>query len=126
MNQEKNYIWKVNGLELELDLQDLEATQKYERAFEIMSEEEKLMPKDGKTSEQLRAYYQLFVNLYDNLFGEGLGKQIIGDRVNVRICNDIYDSFLAFVKSQRVEMVGTVDKWKTKYSPNRAQRRASK
>lgn len=120
-----NYIWKINDLEIEFDLQDLEVTQRYEEAFEKMAEDEKNSPKEGKTSDKILAYYNVFVSLYDRLFGEGMGKRILGEKVNVRVCNEVYDSFLEFVKAQRAELTETVQNWQNKYSSNRAQRRIS-
>ena len=59
MSQEKNTIWSINGLELEMDLDDAETLEKYEEAFTEMDIQEKEFPKDGKTSEIVRRYCDL-------------------------------------------------------------------
>lgn len=117
--------WEINGLSLELDLEDANAAERYEDAFDKMDQEEKQLPKDGKLSAQIRAYCQLFVNLYDRIFGEGTGHVILGDAANTRICNDVYDKFLAFVSAQRTASSDQMNTIISKYSPNRAQRRAA-
>lgn len=120
-----NTKWEINGLTFELDLEDADTAERYENAFDQMAAEEKKMPKDGKLSEQIRAYCKLFENLYDNLFGEGAGKAILTDKANTRICNEVYDSFLAFVAKQKNESMAFQNSMVNKYSPNRAQRRAA-
>lgn len=51
--------WEVNGLSLELDLDDADNMERYENAFDIMAKEENQIPKDGKQSERIRAYCQI-------------------------------------------------------------------
>ena len=63
--------WEINGLNLELDLENADCMERYENAFEEMKKEENEVPKDGKASMRIRAYCRLFRNLYDNIFGEG-------------------------------------------------------
>lgn len=120
-----NTKWEINGLTFELELEDAETAERYEDAFDQMDVEEKAMPKDGKPSAQIRAYCKLFENLYDRIFGEGSGKAILGDKANTRICNEVYDSFLAFVSKQKNEVLAAQNSLVNKYSPNRAQRRAA-
>lgn len=120
-----NTMWEINGLSYELDLQDAETAERYEDAFDKMADEEKNLSKAGKLSERIRAYCDLFTNLYDRLFGEGSGKAILGDKANIRTCNEIYDDFLAFVAKQRDETLAFQNNMVNKYSPNRAQRRAA-
>ena len=120
-----NTKWEINGLVFGLDLEDADTAERYEEAFEKMEAEEKLMPKDGKLSDKIRSYSALFEHLYDNLFGEGSGKAILGDKANTRICNEVYDSFLNFVANQKNDALAYQNSLTSKYSPNRAQRRAA-
>ena len=120
-----NTKWEINGLTFELDLDDADTAERYEEAFELMTVEEKKMPKDGKLSDKIRAYCKLFENLYDKLFGEGSGKAILGEKANTRTCNEVYDNFLAFVANQKSESLAFQNSVVSKYSPNRAQRRAA-
>ena len=120
-----NIIWEINGNAYELDLQDAETAEKYEEVFNQLESEEKALPKDGKPSERIKAYYQLFVNLYDRLLGNGSGVAILGEKANVRVCNEVYDDFLSFVARQKQETIDYQNSLISKYSPNRAQRRAA-
>lgn len=41
--------WEINGCSLSLDLEDAEAMERYEAAFDKMAEEEKTIPKGRQT-----------------------------------------------------------------------------
>lgn len=120
-------IWEVNGLSLELDLDDADVMERYEKAFDIMSAEEKALPKDGKGSEQIRAYCQMFRNLYDNIFGEGTSERIFKDvPTSASAYDDIYFSFLDAVRKIKTATIQSRAERLAKYRPtNRQQKRAA-
>lgn len=120
--------WEINGLSLELDLEDVETLERYENAFEKMAKEENEIPKDGKKSERIRAYCQLFPRLYDRIFGEGTSDKIFKDvPMNTSRYEGIYFSFLSFVKSQGEQNAANRKNSIQKYIPkNRQQRRLMK
>lgn len=120
---ESVYVWNINGHSFEIDLQDVEATERYEAAFAKMDEEEKNLPQDGKASVRLKAYCAMFRNLFDNLFGHGASDKIFGERDNARVMAEIYENFLDFVSGQQATAVETQNRIINRYSPNRAQRR---
>lgn len=124
-NTAPDTTWEINGHSFVLDLEDAETAERYENAFDKMAEAEKLLPKDGKMSVRIRAYCDLFKSLYDDIFGPGSGEKILGNKDNTRICNEVYDHFLAFVVKQRDSSAATTTALVSKYSPNRAQRRAA-
>ncbi len=71
-------IWAINGFELKLNLDDADTMERYEKAFEIMSENEaKMANLSGKQSEKIRAYCGLFRELFDNIFGSGTSEKIL-------------------------------------------------
>lgn len=41
-------IWEINGISLELDLEDADVMERLENAFETMKNDESAVPKDGK------------------------------------------------------------------------------
>lgn len=97
-------IWKYNNVELEFDMGDISTQERYEKAFTRMEETEKALPKTGKYSELSRAYCQMFYQLYDDLFGAWTGVKLMGEKANVRIAEECYNSFLAFVRAQLEEI----------------------
>ena len=120
-------IWEINGLSLELDLQDADVNERCEQAFEAMEKHEKELPKDGKNSERIRSYCQLFKDLFDDIFGRGTSEQLFeGQPTNVDVYEGIYFKFLDFVSVQRVGIAKEKSERLSKYKPvNRQQRRAA-
>lgn len=120
-------IWEINSLKLELDMEDADVQERYENAFEKLSEEENQIKKDGKMSEFTRSYCNMFVRLYDRIFGEGTPEKIFaGIPVSISRYIEIYDSFLEFVKQQTDDVNANIAKKIAKYRPNRQQRRSKK
>lgn len=113
-------IWEINNLKLELDMEDADVQERYENAFEKLSEEENQIKKDGKMSEFTRSYCNMFVRLYDRIFGEGTSEKIFaGIPVSISRYIEIYDSFLEFVKQQTDDVNANIAKKIAKYRPDR-------
>ena len=125
MSQNEKCIWKINGHEYPLDMQDMEVVERCEAAFERMGEREKALPKEGKTSERIRSYCQLFRDLFDDVFGAGTAEQIFGDVYNARTATEAYEAFLDFMAGQQNALHETQNRVMSRYSPNRAQRRVT-
>lgn len=116
-------VWKFNNFEVEFDITDVDIAEKYEKTFEIMGEKEKQLPKTGKQSELLKAQFKWFSETFDLLFGEGSGEKIFNGKKSVSLGFDAYESFLAFIKSQKTDLFNKGQRIHSTYS-NRAQRRA--
>ena len=115
MSQKK---WQINGKEFELDLTDADVVQRYEDAFTDMDIAERLIPKDGKTSDRIRACCNLFKKLFDTLFGAGTSEQLFdGVPTSISAYEDIYYSFLDFAKAQFEEDAKQRAARLTKYVP---------
>jgi hypothetical protein len=117
--------WSYNGVELTLDIQDVETIERYEDAFAALDIEEKAIPKDGKKSVQIRAYCRMFRNLFNALFGEGTDTKMFGEKDNAREMTECYEAFLQFVSNQHAGLAEAQSRIVTRFSPNRAQRRAA-
>lgn len=115
--------WKINNLELEFDIFDLENSEKYEKAFEQMSAEEKAIKRDGKMSEFIRSYCDMYYHLFENLFGKETADKLC-KRYNSNEWEQVYGSFLDYIQSQNNEaqkMRASI----VNRSANRATRRAN-
>ena len=119
-----NTVWTINGHSFVLDMQDAETAERYESAFAQMEKAEKALPKDGKYSENIRAYCGIFRKLFCALFGEGADVKIMGEKDNTRTAIEAYENLLEFVSGQTATLVETQNRVITRFSPNRAQRRA--
>lgn len=111
----------INGVELEdLDIYDVEVAEKYEKVLENINKPQKV---EGlKTSAVIRKQCEAIFNVFNELFGEGTDKKVFGDRVNLKICLEAFASLVDQINSQKEELDNIV----SKYSPNRAKRRANK
>lgn len=118
--------WEINGLSLPIDLEDADVMERYENAFALMSEAEKSIPKDGKASARIRAYCQMYRDLYDRIFGDGTSEKIFaGQPTSAAVYEDVYDSFLSCVREQTVRAAERRAERIGKYRPaNREQKRA--
>ncbi len=65
--QQDYTVWKINGIELKLDIHDVDTMEHYEDAFDKMGEAEKSLPVTGKASARVRAYCQIFRTLFDDI-----------------------------------------------------------
>lgn len=122
-NDKNERIWKVNGLELELDLEDADVFEKTMKAFEQMDEDGRNIDKTGKMPEFIKRYCEIYYNAFDRIFGEGTGEKIFSGKKNMRNCDEVWDSFLGFMQvavkkanARRLQLSG-------KYMPNRDQNR---
>lgn len=119
--------WKINGLELALDMEDADTAERYESAFDIMMQEEKETKNIVRLSQKIRAYCKIFRNLYDRIFGEGTSAKIFENvPENCAEYDRIYCDFLDFVKNQRSDSAQRKSRILTKYSPNHQQKRMNK
>lgn len=123
-----NTIWEYNGSQFELDLTDLEFAERYEKSLENLQEREKNRTKDGSMSARIREYDAMIRGLFDDIFGEGAGDAVLGEKISTKNCDTAFDALLEFVIKQQEEnnraAEALVSKY-DKYQPNRAQRRAA-
>ena len=118
-------VWHIHDHDFELGMQDADVLDRYEAAFAAMTVNEKGLPKDGKASDRIRAYCGMFRTLFDDIFGEGTAQKIFGDTNNARVVNEVYEDFLEFVSSQAGYITEAQNRISSRFSPNRAQRRAA-
>lgn len=96
--------WKWNDVELEVDLEDADFIERYEKAFNRMEETEKTVLTVGSLSERCKAYCEMFFQLFDDLFGDDTSKMLFGGKKNMGLVDECYESFLAFAKKEMEEV----------------------
>lgn len=102
---QNDYTWEYNGESYELDLDDLETSERFENAIDILTKREKEMTKDGKLSTTIRGYCAMYYEFFDNIFGEGSANKIFEGKTNARLCEEVYfNSFIPFAKKQGDKM----------------------
>lgn len=118
-------IWKINGLELELDMSDYDTAVKYNEALNLMQTETKTLSEDG-TPETIKEYASLFHRCFDRIFGEGTSKKMFDGKYNSRLCDNAMDDLIEFVTKQKSDLEELQKERLNKYRPNRATRRTKK
>ncbi len=114
----KSETWKVNGCELNLDLGDADVMERYENAFEAMAAEEGEISGEMRQSEKIRAYCNLYRKLYNRIFGEGTSEKIFeGCPENTAVYDEVYYSFLGFVKNYVTDSARRRAEKLAKYNP---------
>lgn len=127
MSQNDNErIWKINGLELELDLEDADIFEKVMKSFEQMDADANSLDKVGNMPDFIRGYCNVHYKFYDRVFGDGTGEKIFGGKKNIRICDEVYDNFLNFMQTAVKKANARRFEISNKYAPNREQRRGKK
>ena len=80
--------WKWNDVELEIDMDDVEFLERYEKVFESIEPREKNLEKVGKISEITREYCLLFYDIFDGIFEEGTSEKLFDGKMNLRVCEE--------------------------------------
>lgn len=115
---ENNYIWKVNGCEFELDMEDAETAERYLSAMEVL--ENAKSADFSNIAEKIRAYCKTFRDFYDVLLGgNASGKIFAGINDNCRKYDEIYSSLLDFIAEQRAVSADRMNEIAKKYAPKR-------
>lgn len=118
-------LWKWNEVELEIDMDDADFLEKYEKAFKGLEAKEKQLQAVGSQVSIVREYCGLFYQLFDDIFGKGTGEKLFSGKQNARICEECYQSFIDVCGREAAAANKRRSVMMNKYRPNRAQRRAS-
>jgi len=114
-------IWKINGLEFELDMSDADTLEKYNEAFEKLQVKEKSLLKIGKQTDIIREYCKMFYELFDHLFGAGTGEKLFNGKHSARLCEEVYEKFIDFARDQVKEVNQNRNRIANKYTPQKSQ-----
>lgn len=117
---------KLNGIELELDIMDLETSEKIDnelaKALEVSNKIKKGVGRTSAIKMQCNAVFECI----DNIFGEGTHKKVFGNKVNLRECLRVFAELISEINRLDNEEGKAFTEMIGKYSPNRAQRRNKK
>jgi hypothetical protein len=120
---------EVNGIQLDFDITSPVDVQRYKEALEQMDEDGKqislptLKSDDPKFldayTDMLNAELQLYGNFLDDLFGDGVAEQLLGNKPSLRKIAEIDDAVGSAIAAQGDAFGLSLQK----YKPNRAARR---
>lgn len=123
---------EVNNIQLDFDITSPSDVVRYKLAGERMEAEganialPTLAPDDpgflDAYVDMLNAQLRLFGNFIDEVFGDGIAEQLLGNNPSLNKVNEINDALGAAMEAQGKEFGVKMQK----YKPNRATRRAKK
>ena len=108
--------WIWNDVELEVNMGDVDFVEKYEKAFTKMEKTEDDLKKVGLNSEFIKGYYNMFLTLFDDLFGEGTAEKLFKGKRDINQVEDCYYSFIEVAKQDVAETNKRRAKKMTKYA----------
>lgn len=105
----ENTIVIINGTELELDLFDLDTMEKVETGIkEIFT-----VPKNVEnlsTYEQYKSQCDMVYDFIDEVFGDGTADEVLGKKVNYRVCLHALTEIIEQIYKQRTFMEAEIEK----------------
>lgn len=115
---------KINGIDLEdLDFYDLEVAEKYDKVLaDLKKNDENNKSISVSMTEVVKTQCETIFNVFNTMFGVGTDKKIFGEKVNLKICLKAFAELVDHANEQKADL----EKVSSKYSANRAQRRAKK
>lgn len=125
---------KILEKEVEFDFFDADEMEKWDKYTEEMKNTvNKLDIKNMKQSEFIRKFSTAIEKCFDNIFGEGISKEIFKEKQNFKLCVKAYKDLVQARKEQDRELSNEMkdiqkelDEIDKDYSVNRATRRARK
>ena len=89
-------LYKINDVELDIDMEDYDFQVKYEKAFDQLEQDEKELQKIGRASEVTKSYCEMFNRLFDNIFGDGTSTKLFDGKYNMSKTEQVYSEFMAY------------------------------
>lgn len=91
----------MNGKEFEFDLFDMETAQKYESAFEKVMDRLNGIDEKEKFSVSIKKQCDAIRACIDDVFGEGTGIQVCGEKYNLTTYLDAFEALVDEAVRQR-------------------------
>lgn len=116
-------LWKFGNFEADVDFTDVDFLDAIERAYDILEEDAKRLPVDGRPSAIARAQIECYDRFFENIFGEGVCNQMF-DSMSLERRLDAVEQLAKFREKEDSRFNDRVSGYTVK-KPNRAERRAS-
>lgn len=124
-------MFTINGVELEIDLMDLDERERFEECFINTNDEiqKVTMNKTDKAIDQLREICDLISDFFDDVFGEGTSDMIFGNNKyhigeNIKAIQEVTKEKIRQEKEFNDMLKESASiSMDTQFKPNREQRR---
>lgn len=117
---------KINGVEFDIDLMDADVMERLETAAEDIQKKIAVeKSKTQKSSNFIRTFNKLTEDFIDTVLGEGASAEIFNGSQNMMEHMTAYEGIFTAKDAAMSEIGAFSDNFQSKYSPNRAARRAA-
>lgn len=118
---------KILDTEIEFNFNDADDMERLENAIDKTTLKLNNIKTDGKrTSEVIRESCKAVFECFNIAFGEETDKKVFGEKTNFNICIKAFEDLCNARDEQGKDLEEQVKNIESKYSPNRATRRARK
>jgi len=118
-------VWRYNDVELEVDMFDVEFSEKLRTAFGKMDASVAKESSGGDTLKEMADTALLFRNCLTEIFGEETMFQLLGEKLNARKAVRCCTSLFEFITKQTAGMKQSASALNGPTATNREQRRAA-
>lgn len=117
-----NTVFVIEDLRLELDLNDADDAENYEKAFKRMTEAHKELAEQSSelsAADKIRSTCRIYRELIDNIFGEGTSAKITSmQKNNARKHEEVVEALVEFVNVQAASNNARRNEFMAKYRPS--------
>lgn len=118
---------KILGAEIDFNFNDADDVERLENAIDETQKKLNNIDITGKrTSKVIRETCTIIFDCFNKVFGEGTDKKIFGSKTNFNICLEAFKDLYNARDEQATALEEEIKNLESKYSPNRATRRAKK
>ena len=93
----------INGIDLEFSVFDADCVERYENEIKRMQEKAVDLPDNSTASEAIRKECEIYVEFFDNVFGEGTAFQIFQGKTNLASCHDAFYQMIEQIEAEGEE-----------------------
>ena len=105
---------KISNIEIEFDFLDADNVEKFEKESQkVIKKTEKYKEKEMTYSEALRMECKIIEDFIDNVFGEGISKQIFNGKMNLKEHIEIFQEIV----NEKNKAQDDLQKLYNKYAP---------
>ena len=122
---------KILNKEIDFSFTKADNIEKLENAVEVAQSRIKKIDSNEKMSVAIRKIYNIVTECFDSIFGENISKEIFEEKEEFKLCIKAFNDLLRAKNEQDIELdkeikelQDSIDIAGSKYSANRATRRA--
>lgn len=95
--------YEIKGVKLEINMNNADFVDRYNKAFTKMKEDATKLPKTGDASDIIKAYCKAFWDLFDNIFGNGTSYSMFSEVPDQEEAEEAYAELVGICRKQVTE-----------------------